>query len=69
MYTQQEIRSYSNKSCVYAPKGVDVNVLSTSIDEICVIEYKGDKFCCRLNKLGDKPPIDELIINDNGGLL
>ena len=69
MYTQQEIRSYSNKSCVYAPKGVFVEVLSTSIDGVCTVEYKGNKFCCRLDKLGHKPPIDELIINDNEGLL
>lgn len=67
MYTQQEIRSHSNKSCVYAPKGVFVNVLSTSIDGICTIEYKGDKFSCRLDKLGHTPPKENIIINQ--GLL
>lgn len=64
MYTQQEIRSPSNNLHIYAPKGVQVKVLSTSIDGICTVEYKGDKFSCRLDKLGEKPPIEDVIINN-----
>lgn len=66
MYTQQEIRSHSNKSCLYAPKGAKVTILS-EFDGICTVEYKGDRFSCRLDKLGDKAPVDEVVVN--GGLL
>ncbi len=66
MYTQLEIRSYSNRNCIYAPKGVEVTVLSTSIDGICTVEYKGDRFSCRLDKLGENPPGEIVIIKDNG---
>ncbi len=67
MYTQQEIRSHSNKSCIYAPKGVFVTVLST-FDGVCIVEYKGDRFSCPLSKLGDQPQVDEIVVED-GGLL
>lgn len=66
MYTQTEIKSYSNKNHIYAPKGVEVTVISTGIYGICIVEYNNDRFCCRVEKLGDNPPIEEVVVTDEG---
>lgn len=59
MYTQQPIRNY-------VPKGEEVKLISQSLDGVCLIEYKGQRYPCRIELLGDEPPkSDEVTESDN----
>ena len=60
MYTQAKIHSY-------VPKGEQVEIISQSLDGVCIIEHKGHRYPCRIELLSDKPPVTELADEDNGG--
>lgn len=63
-YTQTEIRSYSDSTKVYIPNSTEVKLISTSIDNICIVEYKGELFSCGADKLGDEIPVISIEVKD-----
>lgn len=57
-YAQTSLRNY-------APKGALITIVSQSLDGVCIAEYNGLRFPCRIEQLGDEMPIDEVKHNDN----
>jgi len=52
MYTQTPIRNY-------VPKGEQVEIIRQSLDGVCIIEYNGNRYPCRVELLADTPPVPE----------
>lgn len=44
---------------IYAPKGAEVELIRDS--EQCIFEYKGERFSCRRELLGDMMPTEKII--------
>lgn len=42
-----------------APLGAEIEVISTSPDGVCIVEWYGNRFSCRAEQLGDTKPFKE----------
>ena len=50
---------------IYAPKGAEVELIRDG--EQCIFEYKGERFSCKRELLGDEIPLAEIIKPDDTG--
>lgn len=60
MYTQQQIRNY-------IPKGEQIEIIKQTPEGACIVEWKGQRYPCRIELLGAEPPKDDIVIEE--GLL
>jgi hypothetical protein len=49
----------------YAKKGEEVDVISQSLDGVCIVDAKGVRFSCRIEQLSNNPPEEKTQPKEN----